>query len=78
MPTNRHQNIFAEPVSEDEETVVAPAPAPGSDMRRARVKGTWTMYWGNKIFNFEDRKTYNIPADLFNHLKAHDNIYDTL
>lgn len=78
MPTNRPQNIFAEPVTDEDEVVVTPAPTPGSDMRRARVKGTWTMYWGNTSFNFENGKTYTLPVDLFNHLKAHNNIYDTL
>lgn len=77
MPTSRHNNMFAEP-AEVEEVIATPAPTAGSNMKRARVKGTWTMYWGNKVFNFEDKKTYNLPIDLFNHLKAHDNIYDTL
>lgn len=78
MATNRNSNTFAEPVSDDEETVATPAPAASSGLKRARVKGTWTMYWGNKVFNFEDGKTYNIPVDLFEHLKKHGNIYDTL
>ena len=78
MATNRNSNTFAEPVSEDEETVATPVPAPTSDLKRARIKGTWTMYWGAQIFNFETGKTYNIPADLFEHLKAHGNIFDTL
>jgi hypothetical protein len=33
---------------------------------------------GAKQFNFEDGKTFNIPVDLFEHLKKHGNIYDTL
>lgn len=78
MATNRNSNTFAEPVSEVEETVVTPVPAAGSDLKRARIKGTWTMYWGAKMFNFETGKTYNIPADLYEHLKKYGNIYDTL
>lgn len=78
MPTNRNQNVFAEPTSDDDEVVATPAPAAGSNTKRARIKGTWTMYWGTKVFNFEDGKTFNIPADLYEHLKAHGNIYDTL
>ena len=78
MATNRNSNTFAEPVSEVEETVATPVPAAGSDLKRARIKGTWTMYWGTKVFKFEDGKTFNIPADLFEHLKKYGNIYDTL
>lgn len=77
MATNRNSNTFAEPVSEVEETVATPVPST-SDVKRARIKGTWTMYWGGKVFNFEDGKTYNIPVDLFEHLKKYGNIYDTL
>jgi uncharacterized protein (DUF2147 family) len=36
------------------------------------------MYWAGKTYNFEDGKTYTIPVGLFEHLKAHGNIYDTL
>lgn len=78
MANTRQSNVFAEPVSEEDEVVAIPTPTPGSDMKRARVNGTWTMYWGNKVFNFEDGKTYTIPVDLFEHLKAHGNIYNTL
>lgn len=77
MTTKRTPSIFAESTSE-EEVVVTPAPSADSGLRRARVKGTWTMYWGRAIFNFEDGKTYNIPSDLWSHLKTHGNIYDTL
>jgi hypothetical protein len=77
MTTKRTSSIFAESTSE-EEVVVTPAPTPDSGLRRARIKGTWTMYWGPKVFKFEDGKTYNIPSDLWNHLKNHGNIYDTL
>jgi hypothetical protein len=59
----------------DEPVVVAPgAPA----QRKARVKGTWTMYWSRETYNFEDGKTYTIPSDLYDYLKAHQNIYDTI
>lgn len=59
----------------EEKAVVAPG-APGT--KKARVKGTWTMHWGSQVFDFEDGKTYTIPADLFDHLKSYGNIYDTL
>ena len=77
MTTKRTSSIFAESTSE-EEVVVTPAPASDSGLRRARIKGTWTKYWGPKVFKFEDGKTYNNPSDLWNHLKKHGNIYDTL
>lgn len=78
MATNRQTNVFAEPISEEEEVIATPAPAPSSDQKRARIKGTWTMYWSTQVFNFEDGKTYTIPVGLYEHLKAHGNIYDTL
>jgi hypothetical protein len=78
MATKKETNIFAEPVEDDEDIVVAqPAPTEAG-LKRARIKGTWLMHWGGKNFPFEDGKTYQIPADLFNYLKTHGNIYDTL
>lgn len=72
------KNPFAEAVENDEEEVVAtPVPANGG-LVRARIKGTWRMYWGQQIYNFEDKKTFNIPQDLFEYLKKSGNIYDTL
>lgn len=76
-------NLFAESeVAEvveetvtEEPTVVAPG-APAT--KKARVKGTWLMHWGGAKFDFEDGKTYMLPADLYEYLKGHDNIYDTL
>lgn len=79
MATNRSNPAFAEPVSSDDEEVIAtPVPEEGSGLKRARVKGTWNMYWGHMIYNFEDGKTYNIPVGLYDHLKHYGNIYDTL
>lgn len=46
--------------------------------RRARIKGSWTMYWGLETFEFEDGKTYDIANDLYEYLKYHGNIYDVL
>jgi hypothetical protein len=70
-------NQFAEPIEETEEIAV-PVPEKGSDLKQARIKGTWNMYWGGKVYNFVDGKTFNIPQELFNHLKNYGNIYDTL
>lgn len=77
MATNRNKDIFAEPSLEEDEVIATPAPA-NAGFKRSRVKGTWTMYWGRQVFDFEDGKTYNLPVDLFEHLKKHGNIYDTL
>jgi Holliday junction resolvasome RuvABC endonuclease subunit len=49
-----------------------------SDIVNARVKGTWVMFWGTSKFDFEDGKRYKLPKDLFNYLRSHGNIYDTL
>lgn len=79
MATTRNSKTFAEPVSEEEEIVVAtPVPAATSGLKRARVKGTWKMFWCSDVYDFEDGKTYNLPEDLFEYLKAAGNIYDTL
>lgn len=77
-------NIFSEPETFDEvveetieeATVVVAPGAPAQ--KKARIKGTWLMHWGGQHFNFEDGKTFTIPADLYTYLQAHGNIYDTL
>lgn len=78
-------NIFSEPETFNEvveETTVDEAPvvvAPGAPaQKKARVKGTWTMFWGGAKFDFEDGKNYTLPSDLYAYLQAHGNIYDTL
>ena len=76
MPTNRNTNNFAEPVEEVEEAT--PTVEVKDDLVSARIKGTWTMYWGSQIYNFEDGKRFRIPRDLFAYLRKNGNIYDTL
>ena len=73
-------NQFAEAVdTAPEEAVVEVQPLEvASDQVSARVKGTWTMFWGQLVFNFEDGTRYTIPRDLYNYLKNSGNIYDTL
>lgn len=56
---------------EDQEVIVSPT------HKSARVKGTWTMYWGAQEFDFVDGQRYDIPADLYGYLLSHGNIYDT-
>lgn len=48
------------------------------DEIQARVKGTWTMYWGSRVFNFVDGTRYSVPRDLYAYLRKNGNIYDTL
>ena len=78
-------SIFEAPetvVEETEEVTADAAPvvvAPGAPaQRKARIKGTWVMHWVKRSFNFEDGKTYTIPSDLYEYLKGHENIYDTI
>lgn len=73
----RQNKQFAEPVEEDTEIAV-PVPEETSDLTQARVKGTWTMYWGGSVYNFEDGKRFNIPKALYHYLRKNGNIYDTL
>jgi hypothetical protein len=80
MPTKK-ANQFAEVVETTEEETPAVEVQPlvvNSDTIQARVKGTWTMFWGQQVFNFEDGNRYTIPRDLYNYLKNSGNIYDTL
>lgn len=84
MSSKKNVTTVSDLFSEPEETVVEEVPeerpvvSPGGDTRKARIKGTWTMYWDSGVFNFEDGKTYVIPTGLFNYLKENGNIYDTL
>ena len=74
-------NQFAEVVETTEEETPAVEVQPlvvNSDTIQARVKGTWTMFWGQQVFNFEDGSRYTIPRDLYNYLRNSGNIYDTL
>ncbi len=74
-------NQFAEVVETTEEETPAVEVQPlevNSDNVQARVKGTWTMFWGHQVFNFEDGTRYTIPRDLYNYLRNSGNIYDTL
>lgn len=49
-----------------------------TDQVNARVKGSWTMFWGQTSWNFQDGQRYKLPRDLFEYLKQSGNIYDTL
>ena len=80
--TSTTSDLFSEPaesVVEAEVVVKEEVVAPGApETKKARVKGTWRMHWGTEVFDFEEGKTYTIPADLYSHLANHGNIYDTV
>jgi len=46
--------------------------------KRARIKGTWRMYYNGVPYNFVDGENFEIPTDLYNYLRRHGNVYDTL
>jgi hypothetical protein len=54
-----------------EPTVVSPT------SKRAKVKGTWTMFYGSDRYDFVDGHIYHLPLDLYAYLKSSGNIYDT-
>ena len=72
-------------IADDEELYVTEVPEAEvlgaetrSDQISARVKGSWTMFWGKTTWNFVDGQRYKLPRDLFDYLKRSGNIYDTL
>lgn len=78
-----NQTKIAEVLIEEEDVVAEPAPEPevvtvDPATKSARIKGTWTMYWGQSRWNFVDGQRYNLPPDLFDYLRKSGNIYDTL
>ena len=79
MP-KKQPSVFAEPVEVEEVTqVVEEQPViVNSDNINARIKGTWTMFWGKQVFNFQDGNRYSIPRDRYAYLKKNGNIYDTI
>jgi hypothetical protein len=72
MPTAAIPQAEEEDVSLPEPVVVTPT------HRRARVKGTWTMFYGDQMFDFIDGQTYTLPTELFDYLRTRGNIYDTM
>jgi len=64
-------------VSEIPNTEVKETPLKSSEVS-ARVKGSWTMFWGQDTWIFNDGHRYKLPRGLFEYLKKNGNIYDTL
>lgn len=79
------KKVIAEFVEQDEPLYVQDVPeaevleaTTRTDQVSARVKGSWTMFWGQTTWNFQDGQRYKLPRDLFDYLKRSGNIYDTL
>jgi len=82
MATAKRTTKIAEVLLEDDE-VEAPAPAPQTTIvspttKNAKIKGTWTMYYGTGKWDFVDGHRYDLPLDLYEYLRKNNNIYDTL
>lgn len=79
MPSKKNVIEFAEEFEDNEdEVVLAEETVVTQDLKTARVKGTWTMFWGGDRYDFEDGKRYRIPVDLYQYLKMRSCIYDTM
>lgn len=46
--------------------------------KRARVKGTWTQYYGPERHDFVDGQSYDLSPSLYDYLRQRGCIYDTL
>ena len=77
MP-KKQPSVFAEPVDEETPQVEVQPVVVNADNINARIKGTWTMFWGKQVFEFQDGNRYSIPRDLYAYLKKNGNIYDTI
>jgi len=66
--------VVEEPVAE----VVADTVTVEAETQRARVKGTWRMYYAGQPYDFTDGESYDLSPDLYNYLRGSGNIYDTL
>lgn len=66
--------VEEEPVAE----VVAETVTVEAETKRARIKGTWRMYFSGQSYDFTDGESYDLPPDLYNYLRGSGNIYDTL
>jgi hypothetical protein len=68
------------PVIEDEPIaeVVAETVTVEAETKRARIKGTWRMYFAGQVYDFTDGESHDLPLDLYNYLRGSGNIYDTL
>tara|TARA_Y100000296_G_scaffold7210_1_gene8640 strand:- start:113 stop:364 length:252 start_codon:yes stop_codon:yes gene_type:complete len=63
---------------EEEVEVAEDAIVVSPETIRGRVKGTWRMNFAGVTWNFVDGDTYELPKGLYDYLRGHGNIYDTL
>ena len=81
MAASKNTTKIAEVLIEDEVEAPAPAPQPtivSPTTKNAKIKGTWTMYYGPGKWDFVDGHRYDLPLDLYEYLRKNGNIYDTL
>jgi hypothetical protein len=83
MATNKTTQIAEVLIEEEATEASAPAPAPEPTIvapttKNAKIKGTWTMFWGESKWDFIDGHRYDLPVDLYAYLRKSGNIYDTL
>lgn len=84
MPRTTRTELVVTPEEEVEVAYVpqnSPAPEPQvlqPAMKNAKIKGTWTFFYGSDKYDFVDGQRYDIPLDVFEYLKRAGNIYDTL
>lgn len=83
MATNKTTQIAEVLIEEEEVEASAPTPEPEPTIvapttKNAKIKGTWTMFWGTTKWDFIDGHRYDLPVDLFAYLRKSGNIYDTL
>jgi hypothetical protein len=81
MAASKNTTKIAEVLIEDEAEAPAPAPQPtvvSPTTKNAKIKGTWTMYYGTGKWDFVDGHRYDLPLDLYEYLRKNGNIYDTL
>jgi len=81
MATSKNTTKIAEVLIEDEAEAPAPVAQPtvvSPTTKNAKIKGTWTMYYGTGKWDFVDGHRYDLPLDLFEYLRKNGNIYDTL
>lgn len=81
MAASKNTTKIAEVLIEDETEAPAPVPQPtvvSPTTKNAKIKGTWTMYYGTGKWDFVDGHRYDLPLDLYEYLRKNGNIYDTL
>ena len=77
-PAVVEETTAVEEVVEEAAEVVEDTITVEPETKRARVKGTWRMYFNGQPWDFTDGEYYQLPPDLYAYLRGSGNIYDTL